>query len=200
MAKSGDRGGDLVLNENVITEATIADRLTGVERLIVPPRAVITPSARDILRDENITIVRALKSASGASSPRLLLGIAGVRFDAGELSRSLRQHGVELQQWPGDTLPAIIDGLAKELTAGGRAMVLTDNVAVAICLANRHREIRAAMAANRGEVNEVLYRVGANLLVVDAQRRGKFEVRRIAEAFATAPPADCPAQWKTWLE
>ncbi|HEY2759321.1 MAG TPA: hypothetical protein VGI75_01220 [Pirellulales bacterium] len=200
IAKSGNRGGDLMLNENVISEVTIADRLAGVERLIVPPRAVITPTARDILRDENVTIVRALKSPIGAVPPQLLLGIAGARFDAGELARSLRQQGIELQQWAGDGLPAIIDGLAKQLSAGGRAMILTDNVTAALCLANRRREIRASNAANRGDVNEVLHSVGANLLVVDALRRGKFEVQRIAEAFATAPPAECPAQWKTWLE
>ena len=196
---SGDNSGDLVLNDNVITAATLEDRLTGVRRVIVSARAVVTPSARDLLRDENITLSRALKS-SATSAADLIVGVADVRFDVGELAKALRQHGIEIQQCASEGLAENINGIAKEINASRRGIVLTDNPAAALCLANRQRGIRAVQAANRGEVNDAIKLVGANFLVIDAIRRSKFEVQRIVEAFATSPPAQCPPQWKTWLE
>src|SRR5690349_9546044 len=79
VAPSNNRGGELVIGDNVISASTLADRLTGVQRVVVPARAVITPSARDLLRDENITVVRALKSAS-AATVQVIVGTADVRF------------------------------------------------------------------------------------------------------------------------
>jgi hypothetical protein len=54
--------------------------------------------------------------------------------------------------------------------------------------------------ANRGELNEALREIGANLLVVDISRRSVLEAQRIAEAFAAAPAQQCPAEFKAGLE
>jgi hypothetical protein len=48
---------ELVLAERLVTLTTLDGRLRGVQRVVVPPRAVITPSARDELRDRNIELV-----------------------------------------------------------------------------------------------------------------------------------------------
>lgn len=198
-APSKNQSGELVLGDNVISAATLADRLTGVQRVVVPARAVITPSARDLLRDENITLVRALKSAS-AATVQVIVGTADVRFDVGELAKAMRQHGIEIQQTAESGLVEVIQSIAKKVNDQWRGIVLTNSVSAALCLANRLGGVRAVTAANRGEVNEAIHAVGANVLVVDCQRRGKFEVQRIVEAFATAPMTECPPQWKQWLE
>lgn len=49
---------ELVLAERVVTLATLAGRLAGVGRVVVGARAVVTPSARDQLRDSGIELVR----------------------------------------------------------------------------------------------------------------------------------------------
>src|SRR5262245_29672975 len=56
--------GELVLNDKVISAATLTDRLNGIQRVIVAPRAVVTPSARDLLKDKNVTVVRALQGVA----------------------------------------------------------------------------------------------------------------------------------------
>jgi hypothetical protein len=48
---------DLVLAERLVTLKTLEGRLSGVRRVMAPSRAVITPSARDELRDRNIELV-----------------------------------------------------------------------------------------------------------------------------------------------
>ena len=48
---------ELVVVERVVTLERIAGRLGGVRRVVVPPRAVVTPSVRDELRDRKIELV-----------------------------------------------------------------------------------------------------------------------------------------------
>lgn len=49
---------DLQTAEKVITTRTIENRLTGVKRLIVQPRAIVTPAVRDQLQQQGIELVR----------------------------------------------------------------------------------------------------------------------------------------------
>lgn len=56
---AADTGGpELRLSEQVVALGTLEGRLDGVARVIVPPRAVVTPAAKDELRDKGIELVR----------------------------------------------------------------------------------------------------------------------------------------------
>jgi hypothetical protein len=49
---------DLTLTEKVITTRTIENRLSGVSRLLVAKRAVVTPAVKDELKARQIELVR----------------------------------------------------------------------------------------------------------------------------------------------
>jgi hypothetical protein len=49
---------DLTLTDKLITTHTIENRLTGVSRLLVQPRAVVTPAVKDELKKHQIELVR----------------------------------------------------------------------------------------------------------------------------------------------
>jgi hypothetical protein len=49
---------DLTLTEKLITTRTIENRLSGVSRLLVPKRAVVTPAVKDELKKRQIELVR----------------------------------------------------------------------------------------------------------------------------------------------
>lgn len=51
-------GHELVLTERVITMRTVEGRLGGVQRLLVPAKAVVTPAVRDELRKHKIELMR----------------------------------------------------------------------------------------------------------------------------------------------
>ena len=51
-------GHDLVVTERVITMRAIDGRLSGVQRLLVPAKAVVTPAVRDELKKHRIELVR----------------------------------------------------------------------------------------------------------------------------------------------
>jgi hypothetical protein len=48
---------ELVLKDRVITLRLLEGRWTGVARLVVPPRAVVTPAVRDELKARKIEMV-----------------------------------------------------------------------------------------------------------------------------------------------
>jgi len=77
---------------------------------------------------------------------------------------------------------------------------LANRVATAVCVANRHRGVRAAAASNRGEIENIIRELGANLLVIDTARRGMSEIERMVTAFVASPQRDCPAALKSMLE
>lgn len=51
-------GGELRLNDMVITMRTIEGRLSDIKRLSVRSKAVITPAVRDELKGRNIELLR----------------------------------------------------------------------------------------------------------------------------------------------
>lgn len=50
--------GELRLTERVVTLTTLRDRLSSISRVIVQPRAVVTPAVRDELKKLKIELIR----------------------------------------------------------------------------------------------------------------------------------------------
>ena len=48
----------LKIEGRLVTLATIEGRLEGIQKLVVMPKAVVTPSVRDELRDKKVELVR----------------------------------------------------------------------------------------------------------------------------------------------
>jgi hypothetical protein len=46
----------ITLTQTLITTATLERQLAGVARISVPPRAVVTPAARDMLKERGIEL------------------------------------------------------------------------------------------------------------------------------------------------
>lgn len=57
-AAAPSQPAELALNEKLVTLRTLEGKLAGVERLVVSPRAVVTPAVRDELKQRRIELVR----------------------------------------------------------------------------------------------------------------------------------------------
>ena len=55
---AGSKPSTLTIEERVVSLATIEGRLEGIQQLVVPPKAVVTPSVKDELRQKNIDLIR----------------------------------------------------------------------------------------------------------------------------------------------
>ena len=49
---------ELTITDKLITARTIENRLTGISRLLIPSRAVVTPAVKDELKKHQIELVR----------------------------------------------------------------------------------------------------------------------------------------------
>ncbi len=191
---------ELAISETVVTIATLAGKLTDIRRLVVSPRAVITPSARDLLKEKNITLVRSLRSAT-PTTLRVALATTNTKFDVSGIVRSLREHRVEVEQLASVGVAEVTKEVAEEVGKSGKfGVLITSEITQTLCIANRQRGVRAAMANTRGDVNEIIKAVGANFIIVDPNRRSQFEVQRIVEAFCLAGSRQCPTELKSSLE
>jgi hypothetical protein len=168
-----------------------------VRSVLVRRGAVITPAARDLLRDKKVALVWRTSPAPTAGKTEILLGVANTRFRADELVATLVRQAITVQRSTTSSLFDLIAEMAKELVGDQKlAILLTEDVAAAICLANRNFGVRAAAANDGKAVAAAVRSVGANLLIVDPVGRSLFQLKEIARRFVAGGPRQCPEIWR----
>lgn len=191
----------VALNSRVVTLAELEGKLDRAEQVIVPPRAVITPAARDELKRRGIAVGYAI-APRAATKPRASVawGQAETSYDAARLIDALARTGMTIEQTAQTGLTQMIHELSDEITKGGKpAVLLTGQAAVAVCLANRRRGVRAVLAQSVATTMQAVRGVGANLLIVDPAARTWFELNRLIGQFLAGAPYLCPAEYREQL-
>jgi hypothetical protein len=189
--------------------------------LIVPSKAVVTPTALDLLRKQGIELQRdsntdallggaaaSLPTAVGRSGKKTLEGSASARLG------TLYVHGDDpavpqrnwQSIWPRDRwlveslvacpLPQAIAELAAVLSSSGRlGILLSSEPDAAVWLANRQTTLRATMAGTVDAVRTAVQSIGANLLIIAPQRTPAYSSRAIVRQFLADGPRICPQRW-----
>jgi hypothetical protein len=198
---SSASGGEIVLQRRVVTLADLPERLEGVRRVAVPPKAVVTPAVHDELRKRHIHLVYA-EPQPGKAPGRAPVTIVsmGSPWDPAPLIKALESEGLAVQSQHVDCLVEATDRLAKDL-AGGQAMgvLLTRHAAAGLCLANRLAGVRAIRGSSTDAVAAEAEAVGANLLVLDPSAIGLFTSQQIVLRFLRGGPRQCPAVFRKRL-
>ena len=193
--------GDLVLSCRVVTTSEVEGRLEGIRRLVVPQGAVVTPSVHDELYRKNVTLARCGATAQqAADGVRLAVVTAGRCFDPSGLVGALGKEGINLQQHTLDCLVAATDRLAEEVVQGDTlGLLLTRHAAAGLCLANRHRHVRAVPAGDVRRLAAEVASVGANALVVDPIAGSLPRLRQIVTEFCHGGVQPCPEVYRERL-
>ncbi|NLX99427.1 MAG: hypothetical protein GXY83_25100 [Rhodopirellula sp.] len=196
--------GELAISSRLVTLAELDGKLgNGIRRLLVPPRAIVTPAVRDELRGKNVELVFGQtenKAATAATAAALLVITHGKPAHAEGLLKSLASDGIPLQPEHSACIMAATDRLAEQLNVGpALGLLLTKHTAAAVCLANRLPGVRAVLGADVATVAVDTAAVGANLLVVDPGRSGLFHSRQIIGQFYRQGPRECPDVFKQRL-
>lgn len=191
----------LVISGRVVTMSQLSGRLQNVRRLVVSPRAVITPAVRDELQRRNVAIQCASPSpAETAASLRLVLVTAGGRYDPTALIGRLAKESLDVESQRSDCLIAATDLLAAEVTKPDTmGLLLARETAAALCLANRHRGVRAVSAADPAGVSTAAVAVGANLLVIDPATVAFHQLKQTITEFCRHGPRPCPEVFRKQL-
>ncbi|HKD35297.1 MAG TPA: hypothetical protein VKB78_00810 [Pirellulales bacterium] len=199
MSNDGQQtAGELFFDDAVVSAATLARRLDGVQRVIVRPNAVITPAARDILRERKIELAYQTNATNnGDSRTPLAIAVANTRFNMGELMRALRNEPIAIRSVVPWGFAEMLEQITGDVVGGTTlGLFVSDDAAAALCLANRVSGVRAASAANAVEAADVVRSIGANLLVVRPGGRSLFEMKSVVTRFCRGWPRECPEVWK----
>lgn len=200
-ASAAPAAGETVVTDRVVTMESIGNRLKNTRRLVVAPGAVLTPAVRDVLRGSNITLVRgSAESPSRGSGVRLAMVTAFTSLQPAPLVDALRKEGIDASVRMSDCLMETTESLASEIrNSDTLGVILTSQVAAALCLANRLAGVRAIAGDQTDAVAKAADAVGANLLVVQPRGKSPFQLKQIIAAFHRPGMRPCPEALKSKL-
>ena len=196
-AESKPQNGSAVsFSDRVITGDLLSDNVNGHGVIQIAPKAILTPSARDWLRNRKVEVVRGETKTQTASSARWL---AVVHSGSEAVSSALddADRAVSLKTESVETAAEAARRAVLDLRSGeAHGVVAFSNEAEAVaCLANREACARAAAVRTVADVRRVQNSMGCNLFAVDASGLGFFELRNLLKSAVSGIPA-APDGWK----
>jgi len=161
------------------------------KRVIVQHGTVVTPAARDWLREKKIELSwaarniaktttqkgQATASAAKPATRTIVLGQAAARFDATALVRQVESRGYAVQRLAHAGLQQVASELAAAAALDGfPAVLLTDQPWAAVVAANRHSSARAAWVRDRRETIAAQREVAMNVAIVNVAGQSPFGI------------------------
>ncbi len=176
---------DQVVTGQVITGALLTETVNGFRQVQIGPKAILTPSARDFVKQRGIQIIREATAAAKASAIRWQIIVTRSNPQVTAAVESLPQLGVAASVTLSG-LPAEAAAQATSALCRGEAIkvvVFTDQPELLSCLANRNDKVRAAAATNVAVAERIRGSMQANLLAVDPGTRSAHEIKGLLRVF-----------------
>ncbi|MCL2349489.1 MAG: hypothetical protein FWC50_14660 [Planctomycetaceae bacterium] len=220
--KGGHGGSEkttLRLLDSLVTLAALEGQLDGVREIVISPKAVVTPAVRDLLDKKTIrlaigetmglsentvavaTLRQTLKptiqpiATVDQEKPGVWLVLHGQKRKPEMLLHFLQQESTLAE----DSFSCIVkatqaaaDRLKQAEDTAARVIVVTNYSAAAMALANRHPAIRAIQVATPEQVIQDAAVIGANMLVLHADRLSAYRMKELAKAFVFQTTTQCP--------
>lgn len=190
--------GEVLLDAKVVSVEQLNGKLDGARQVIVRRGAIVTPAARDLLRARGIEIGWRVDSGKQSiqQAARGVLGVAEISYEPAELIRLMGHEGVTFEPIARTGLITVVDEMTERVVKDGElGLLLTGAPMAALCLANRRGGVRAIFGMDQPTVQRGVAEVGANFLIVDANRRSTFELKNLVKAFCRDWPRACRAAW-----
>ena len=190
--------GTVRLELPVLSAAELERLPEGVRQVVLVPRCVVTPAARDEAARRGIRLLKTAEPARDACSQAVLVVVAeGSAPERKALEQALARAQVRVERVPPVGLASALAELAREVRLGGRrGLVWTPRPPVALCLANRHRGIRAAGGENPRQLKQAAAALAANCLVLGPECGSPWALRNLIQWFATRRLEPLPAELK----
>ncbi len=185
---------ELVLTNKVISVAELAGRLTGIARVTVPRGAVFTPAARDELKKYKVAIASAVGPAKSQAARTILLSVVDSTLEPTALAARLEQTGMATERVAQTGWPSAVDALCAGVEKSQRwGLLLCEQEAAAVCLANRVPGIRAALGYSVQAVQAARTALAPNVLVINPRGKSVFELLQLVRAWAGGDQPRVPA-------
>lgn len=192
-AQNKEQPGTLILTEQVVTLATLKDRLTGAKRVIVAHGTIITPAAADELKARVIRLEFETNTKNTLGQRKSLLLAVTTNHNPKALVKRLTASGIDVEQLTATNWKDTVTRMTQKIKHGEtKGVILTDRPAAAACHANRDSAIRAAMASDLRSVKDATDSLDANLLLVDPAAHSLNTLENLLREYARANQREMP--------
>ncbi|HUS39945.1 MAG TPA: hypothetical protein VMX74_10870 [Pirellulales bacterium] len=183
---------ELVLHEPVISAGLLTERLNGARRLAIAVGTVITPAAHDVLRQHEVEI-RTYENSKPSNGSPVTIGIVSPQVATASLREMLKRAGIAVNIAETRDVYEMIETLTNEVVKQtGSGIMITDETAAALCIANRRSGVRAVQAQDVSSMRSAATAVGANVLAIDPQGMSGTSLTRLIKEFIVGGPYVCP--------
>lgn len=171
---------EVVISERVITAEILLRDLRGARRLVLAPKALLTPTAKDVIRTRRLEVVRQAPQGTpsttvrrrwvilvGQALPAVTAAVGAWRTAGGRLETALVGTPAEAAA---RAISAICRGEADEV------LVISAQPESVACLANRNEAVRGVVLVEAPAVARLRESLRPNVWVVDAAPRGGFDL------------------------
>lgn len=177
----------LNLYENVITADLLAENSGGKSAVEVSSRAIVTPSARDWLKQNRIELTRGTNAKASLNQQKsnwlLVVQTAGEAVEA-VLEDAGRSGAIGSHRETASDAVSAAKVVVAAVDRGGKCVVFSAEPEIVACLANRSEKVRAAVVADAATVDRVKSGLDGNAFVVDPTGRSFFELRNLLRRIA----------------
>lgn len=179
----------VTLSERIITGDLLAEKATGATQIIIPVKAILTPTAHDFLKTSRAQVVRGngaavVKSGEVKSSTWKWITVTSTPAVA-RLSDELGAGwSREVLGCPDDAASLAISAICRGEASG--VVIVSKQHFRAACRANRNEKVRAVPVSSPAEVKAAREQLRLNVIAIDPTSRSYFELKNILGAF-TAP-------------
>ena len=191
VATSVSTRSSVILSEKVITADLLADKAKGQSVVGITAGAILTPSAKDFLREFNVEVRRAAASGpaetkQGGAWRAIVLSAPTVVEQA--LTNIEQQTGASWsQELSGSLDEAVREAVSSLCRADAAGVVLFASAAEkAACLANRNQKVCAAAVQDVNHLRTVQAQMRPNLICVNPEQKTFIELRNLIKTFVAA--------------
>ncbi|RLS55372.1 MAG: hypothetical protein DWH91_09460 [Planctomycetota bacterium] len=180
------------LSDRVITGDLLAEKAVGATQIVVPDKAILTPTAHDFLKASKAQLIRASAAGPKASPSPGAPGITSWKLitvtSSPAVSRLTSELGTswsrEILGCPDDAATLAISAICRGESAG--VVILAKQHFRAACRANRHDKVRAVPVSNPADVQSSREQLRLNCIAIDPTGRSYFELKNTISSFTGA--------------
>ena len=182
----------VTLTDRIITGDILAEKASGATQIIIPDKAILTPTAHDFLKLRKVQLIRVSEAVTKAGAAKTDTGITSWKLitvtSTPAVARLTGELGTgwsrEILGCPDDAASLAISSICRG-DAGG-IVILSKQHFRAACRANRNDKVRAVSISSPSEVKTAREQLRLNVIAIDPTNRSYFELKNILGAF-TAP-------------
>lgn len=180
----------VTLSERIITGDLLTEKAAGATQIIIPVKAILTPTAHDFLKTSRAQVVRGSAATAAAKSGEVtsstwkwitVTSTSAVARLSDELGAGWSR---EVLGCPDDAASLAISAICRGEASG--VVIVSKQHFRAACRANRNDKVRAVPVSSPAEVKSAREQLRLNVIAIDPTSRSYFELKNILGAF-TAP-------------